>query len=113
MPFGLKTACATFIRFMHKVLDCLKNMECCFDNVVIHNAAWDEHLKDFRVLLCEHGLTDGINKSLFGFSIINFLGFHQRDNKIESLEESKSNFFNDFTSNEKGAWITSGNCLIL
>lgn len=38
MTFGLKIACATFIRYMRMVPDGLKNTECCFDNVVIHNA---------------------------------------------------------------------------
>ena len=44
LPFGLKTACATFIILMRKVILGLKNTECYFDNIVVHNSSWDEHV---------------------------------------------------------------------
>ncbi|XP_042870472.1 uncharacterized protein LOC122252196 [Penaeus japonicus] len=62
MPFGLKTACATFIRLMRKVLFGLPNTECYFDNIVVHNSSWDDHIVDVTALLQrlrEHGLTAG------------------------------------------------------
>lgn len=51
MPFGLKTACAIFVRLMRKVLKDLRNTECYFDNIVIHNSNWEDHLADLESLL--------------------------------------------------------------
>lgn len=47
MPFGLKTACATFVRIMRRVLS---GLQCYFDNIVVHNSNWDDHLSDLRAL---------------------------------------------------------------
>lgn len=51
MPFGLKTACATFIRLMRKVTDGLDNTDCYFDNLLVHNSNWSQHLQDLRCLM--------------------------------------------------------------
>ncbi|XP_047488137.1 uncharacterized protein LOC125038640 [Penaeus chinensis] len=64
MPFGLKTACATFIRLMRKVLFGLANTDCYFDNIVVHNANWSDHLQDLKHLLLRvrmHGLTASVS----------------------------------------------------
>lgn len=37
LPFGLKTACASFIRLMGSVLSGLVDIGCCFDRTVIHS----------------------------------------------------------------------------
>ena len=90
MPFGLKTACATFIRLMRKVVDGLENTECYFDNLVVHNTNWNDHLQSLRAVLerlRQHGLTAGSSKCFFGFTKIKYLGFHLGDNKIGPLDD--------------------------
>ncbi|XP_047483006.1 uncharacterized protein LOC125035006 [Penaeus chinensis] len=89
MPFGLKSACATFIRLMRKVVSELKNTDCYFDNIVIHNNDWSEHLQDVKDLLLrlrKHGLTASLSKCFFGFSKIKYLGVLLGDNCISPLE---------------------------
>ncbi|XP_047480167.1 uncharacterized protein LOC125032798 [Penaeus chinensis] len=86
VPFGLKTACATFVRLMRKVIFGLKNTNCYFDNIVIHNSNWVDHLQDLRCLLNKlrlHGLTAGISKSFFGYNRINYLGVVLGENVIK------------------------------
>ncbi|XP_063584731.1 uncharacterized protein LOC134762284 [Penaeus indicus] len=55
--------CATFIRLMRKVLFGLANTDCYFDNIVVHNANWSDHLQDLKNLLLRlrmHGLTASV-----------------------------------------------------
>ncbi|XP_063591291.1 uncharacterized protein LOC134768392 [Penaeus indicus] len=90
MPFGLKTACATFVRLMRKVIFGLKNTDCYFDNIVIHNSNWFDHLQDLRCLLNKlrlHGLTAGISKCFFGYNKINYLGVVLGENVIKPPED--------------------------
>ncbi|XP_047484209.1 uncharacterized protein LOC125035941 [Penaeus chinensis] len=89
MPFGLKSACATFIRLMRKVVSELKNIDCYFDNIVIHNNDWSEHLQDVKDLLLrlrKHGLTASLSKCFLVFSKIKYLGVLLGDNCISPLE---------------------------
>ena len=90
MPFGLKTACATFIRLMRAVLHGLSNTTCYFDNIVIHNSDWTQHLLEVeRVLsrLRKHGLTASPSKCFFGYPKIKYLGVVLGHNYITPLEE--------------------------
>ncbi|XP_042886053.1 uncharacterized protein LOC122262167 [Penaeus japonicus] len=90
MPFGLKTACATFVRLMRKVLIGLRNTDCYFDNVVVHNSNWEDHLVDLESLLKrlqEHGLTAGPNKCFVAYSNIKYLGFSLGNNCLTPLED--------------------------
>ena len=90
MPFGLKTACATFIRLMRKVTNGLSHTDCYFDNLLVHNSNWSEHLQDLRSLLDrlrQHGLTVGMSKCHFGYPKIKYLGVMLGKNTIEPLEE--------------------------
>ena len=90
MPFGLKTACATFIRLMRTVLHGLSNTACYFDNIVIHNSDWTQHLLEVeRVLsrLRKHGLTASPSKCFFGYPKIKYLGVILGHNYITPLEE--------------------------
>ncbi|XP_069992741.1 uncharacterized protein [Penaeus vannamei] len=89
MPFGLKTACATFVRLMRIVTCGLKNTDCYFDNIVVHNSNWSEHLQDLRELLNRlrlHGLTAGISKCYFGYPKIKYLGLLLGDNTLTPLD---------------------------
>ena len=78
MPFGLVTACATYIRLMRQVLAGLENISFYFDNVLIYAKTWAEHISSIRGVLerlREHGLTVKPSKCRFGFSTIQYLGF--------------------------------------
>jgi hypothetical protein len=44
MPFGLVTACATYVKLMRMVLADLPNVSFYFDNVLIFSENWSEHL---------------------------------------------------------------------
>ena len=89
MPFGLKTACATFVRLMRIVLSGLSNTACYFDNIVIHSSNWKDHLIHVRAVLIrlrEHGLTVGPNKCFFAFNRIKYLGYCLGNNTLSPLE---------------------------
>ena len=95
MPFGLKTAPASFIRLIRKVVLGLHNTDCYFDNLVVHNSNWNAHITSLRMLLLrlrEHGLTAGPKKCFLGYPQIKYLGYvlgndtlHPVDEKIESV----------------------------
>ena len=90
MPFGLKTACATFIRLMRKVTKDLGNTACYFDNLVIHSKDWESHLKHVSNALQrlrDHGLTVGPKKCFFGYPSIKYLGYSLGENKLAPLED--------------------------
>ena len=89
MPFGLKTACATFVRLMRKVLSGLSNTACYFDNIVVHSNTWKEHLEHIKAALTrlrEHGLTAGPSKCYFAFDTIKYLGYSLGNNTLSPLE---------------------------
>ena len=78
LPFGLVTACATYIRLMRIVLAGLSEVIFYFDNIFIASKTWSEHVQTLsRVLdrLREHGLTAQPSKCRFGYSSLNYLGF--------------------------------------
>ena len=97
MPFGLKTAPASFIRLMRKVVSGLDNTDCYFDNLVVHNSNWTAHIKSLKMLLQrlrDHGLTAGPKKCFLGYSEIKYLGYvlgndslHPVDEKIVSISK--------------------------
>ena len=90
LPFGLKTACATFIRLMRKVILGLKNIECYFDNIIVHSKSWEEHLLNLDSLfirLREHGLTAGPGKCFFGYPRIKYLGLLLGSNELSILDD--------------------------
>ena len=93
MPFGLKTACSTFIRLMRKVTHGLRNVACYFDNLVVHNSCWEDHLTDLKSLLnnLRHfGLTAGPSKCFIGFHEIKYLGYSIGDNKLKPSDKIES-----------------------
>lgn len=85
LPFGLKTACATFMRLMRKVLYGLKNTDCYFDS-----NTWSDHLQALERLferLLKYGLTAGPSKCFFGYDKIKYLGFHLGNNCLTPLDD--------------------------
>lgn len=78
LPFGLVTACATYIRLMRIVLAGLSNVSFYFDNVFIFSLTWTDHLDALHAVLQrlrEYGLTARPSKCKFAFKSIQYLGF--------------------------------------
>ena len=90
LPFVCKTACATFIRLMRKVIEGLDNIDCYFDNIVVHNTTWAAHLRDLKKLLERlrtHGLTAGPSKCYFCYPSIQYLGYKLGNNTLQPIED--------------------------
>ncbi|XP_063586494.1 uncharacterized protein LOC134763893 [Penaeus indicus] len=90
LPFGLRTACASFIRLMRKVTAGLTNVECYFDNLVVHSSSFRKHLIHIRNLLerlREHGLTAGPSKCFLAFPNIKYLGFNLGEKGLSTLPD--------------------------
>ncbi|XP_037804895.1 uncharacterized protein LOC119599226 [Penaeus monodon] len=90
LPFGLRTACASFIRLMRKVTAGLTNVECYFDNLVVHSSSFGNHLIHIRNLLerlREHGLTAGPSKCFIAFPNIKYLGFNLGEKGLSTLPD--------------------------
>ena len=88
LPFGLSTACATFVRLMRNVLKGLQNVSCYFDNIVIFSENWDDHLLYVKCVLDrlrENGLTAGPSKCYFGFFEITYLGYQLGNNALSPI----------------------------
>jgi len=78
LPFGLVTACATYVRLMRLILVGLPNVAFYFDNIFIYTKDWKEHLEAIISVLerlREHNLTVRPSKCRFGFNEIRYLGF--------------------------------------
>ena len=78
MPFGLSTACATYVRLMRQILKGLKNVVCYFDNIFVISKDWSTHLVDLEnviLRLQEAGLTAKPGKCFIGFQEVSFLGY--------------------------------------
>ncbi|XP_050701836.1 uncharacterized protein LOC126988072 isoform X2 [Eriocheir sinensis] len=78
MPFGLSTACATYIRLMRIVLGGISNVSFYFDNIFVYSKDWSTHLEALRGVLerlREHHLTLKPSKCRFGVPSIRYLGF--------------------------------------
>ena len=77
MPFGLSTACATYIRLMRIVLAGLSNVS-YFDNFFVYSKDSSTHLEALRGVLerlREHHLTVKPSKCRFGVSSIRYFRF--------------------------------------
>ena len=97
LPFGLRNAAQTFQRFIHSVL---KNLPFCFayiDDIMIASASETEHCEHLRIIFSrmrEHGITININKSLFGKSVVPFLGYLVNHKGITPLPERVETIIN-------------------
>ena len=99
LPFGLNTACATYIRLMRTVLKGLNNIVCYFDNIFVISNCWENHLQDLKTVLKrlqEYGLTAKPEKCFLGFQEIDYLGYHitreglgPQQGKVESIMNMK------------------------
>jgi hypothetical protein len=107
MTFGLKNAGATYQRAMNYIFHELigKIVEIYIDDVVVKSKSYKKHLADPRKTLeCtrKHGLKMNTNKSAFGVSAGQFLGFLIHEKEIEVSQKSISAIDNiKETSNKK------------
>lgn len=95
MPFGLVTACATYIRLMRLVLSGLSNVSFYFDNIFIYSNSWKDHTEYVTAVLDRlrtHKLTAKPSKCRIGFTSIQYLGYiidgknlKPQHDKIEAL----------------------------
>ncbi|GFO50193.1 Pol polyprotein [Plakobranchus ocellatus] len=82
LHFGLQGAPAAFSRMMRKVLSGLSNVKSYIDDIVVHHARWDDHVKGLQLVLQrlkDVGLTARPSKCSLGFQQVEFLG-HQIGN---------------------------------
>ena len=78
MPFGVKNACATYVRLMRTVLTDLDHVSFYFDHIIIFTKTFEEHISAINKVLSrlrEHGLTAQPAKCKFGFQSLDYLGF--------------------------------------
>ena len=90
MPFGLVTACATYIHLMRIVLAGLANVSFYFDNIFIYSKDWPSHLEAIRSVLTrlrEHHLTIKPSKCRFGVESVQYLGFWVNGTNFWPLED--------------------------
>ncbi|XP_060075036.1 uncharacterized protein LOC132554744 [Ylistrum balloti] len=77
MPFGMKTAPATFARMMDKMLRGLSNVVAYFDDIVVFTETWEDHKTQLRNVLQrlrEDGLTVKPSKCILGEEELYCLG---------------------------------------
>ena len=90
MPFGLSTACASYVRLMRKVFNDIPGISWYFDNICVYSESWDDHLSSLRkVFSClrEHNLTVGPAKCFIGYNEIKYLGMKLGNGTISPLHD--------------------------
>ena len=96
LPFGLVNAQASFQRMIDNVVEKMKRrgikgVEAYVDNILLHTATMEEHIKLLTVVFHElraHRLTLRADKCEIAFSEINFLGFCINEYTIRPCEEN-------------------------
>ncbi len=77
MPFGVRSAPATFQRLVNQVLSRLLGHKSYLDDVVLFSSSWSEHLDKIRelfVCLAKANLTINLAKCDFGKATVNNMG---------------------------------------
>ena len=95
MPFGLKSAPATFMRFVHEVLYStnpeLKNhTEVYLDDILIHTKDLESHQTIFYQIcqnLSRYNLAINLQKSIFACEKLNYLGFEVNADGYSATDE--------------------------
>ena len=89
MLFGMVNLAATLKRAMKKLLKGLRNVEFYWDDILVHNRTWEEHIVALRELfsrLLQAGMTVRPSKCIFGVCSVEFLG-HQLQHGSVGLHE--------------------------
>lgn len=76
MPFGVRSAPATFQQLVNQVLSGLLGYGAYLDDVVLFSSSWSEHLDKFQelfVCLAKANLTINLAKCDFGKATVNYL----------------------------------------
>ena len=95
LPFGLKSAPATFMRFIHEVLysqmpELRKNTEIYLDDILVHSPDEKSHEEILnKVCQCLSKFNLGINlsKCVLGQTTLNYLGFEVSEKGYSATEE--------------------------
>ncbi|XP_033741736.1 uncharacterized protein LOC117328321 [Pecten maximus] len=77
MPFGMKTAPATFARMMDRLLAGVEHVVAYFDDIVVYSDTWEDHLLHIKTVfdrLGDGGLTVNPSKCQFGEEELYCLG---------------------------------------
>ncbi len=77
MPFGVRSAPATFQRLVNRVLWGVQGCEAYLDDIVVHSATWDEHINQLKQVfqrLAEANLTVNLAKCDFAKATVVYLG---------------------------------------
>lgn len=91
MPFGMTNAGATFVRAMRRVLEGLIGVESYIDDILLHSATWEEHLKILKSVLERlkiYGLTARPSKCIIGTTSLEFIGHHISPGKISPTNDN-------------------------
>ncbi|KAK8923731.1 hypothetical protein KSP39_PZI019566 [Platanthera zijinensis] len=98
MPFGLSNASYTFQEVMNEIFrpHLRRSVSIFFEDILIYNASWQEHLQDVEQLLAilrQHQLYAKLSKCSFGQAMVEYLGHivseqgvHADSKKIESMQ---------------------------
>ncbi len=99
MLFGSKNSGATFQRMMDNLLVNLSKVKCYVDDVVVHSATMEEHVKHLEKvmsLLRKHGLRVRLSKCFFMQPrvqllghIIDDCGVHTDDDKLQKVRDEQ------------------------
>ncbi|XP_068232999.1 uncharacterized protein [Palaemon carinicauda] len=84
LPFGLVTACATYVRLMKKIFQGMNHISIYFDNIFVMSNTFQEHLETLSEVLRrlrDHGLTARPSKCHFCYEKVKYLGFEVEINK--------------------------------
>ena len=95
MPFGLKSAPATFIRFVHEVLYSINpelkdHTEVYLDDILIHTKDLESHQAIFDQIcqnLSRYNLAIKMQKSIFAGENLNYLGFEVSADGCSATDE--------------------------
>ena len=88
MPFGLVCAPAVFTKLMRTLLRGLKGVDNYIDDILIHTASFDDHVKCLEEVLkrlSEANMTAKPSKCFFGFETIEFLDHNVGNGSITPI----------------------------
>jgi len=88
MPFGLKTAPATFQRLINGLISGLDGCKAYLDDIIIYSDNWVEHLERLQALferLSAANLTVNLAKSDFAHAHVTYLGYEVGQGQVKPL----------------------------
>ncbi|XP_047500268.1 uncharacterized protein LOC125046527 [Penaeus chinensis] len=89
MPFGFKTATATFQRLINGLISGLDGCKAYLDDTIIYSENWVEHLERLQALferLVTANLTVNLAKSDFAHARVTYLGYEVGQGQVKPLD---------------------------